>query len=49
MHLHTESREERDGIPPNGREGRLTAGLAVQHAREKELIRIENGVLHRSD
>lgn len=44
MHLHTESREERDGIPPDGREGGLAAGLAVQHAREKELMRLEDGV-----
>lgn len=48
MHLHTESRKERDGIPPDGREGGLTAGLAVQHARGKGLMRLVNGMLHRS-
>ena len=47
VHLHTESRKERDGIPPNGREGGLTAGLAVRHAREKELMRLKNRMRHR--
>lgn len=47
VYLHTESRKERDGIPSHGRKSGLTAGLAVPHAREKELMKLQNGLWHR--
>ena len=41
MHLHAEGGKGGDGIPADGREGGLTAGLAVQYAGEKRGVRWE--------